>query len=62
MNQTDWPEIILFLQTEVLSGSIFISTPEGRLLDELNGRITLGPENHDQFLGLTNVIIQHVDG
>jgi hypothetical protein len=62
MKQADWPEIMLFMQTEVLSGSIFISTPEGRLLDELNGRIALGPENRDKFLSLTNVVIEHIDG
>jgi len=62
MEQVDRPEIMLFTQTEVLIGSIFISTLEGRLLDELNGRIILGPENRDKFLTLTNVIIQHMDG
>jgi len=62
MKQTDWPEIILFLQTEVLSGSISISTQAGRLLDELNRRMTLGPDSRDNFLELTNVIIQHIDG
>lgn len=49
MKRPDWPEIMLFMQTEVLSGSIFISTPEGRLLDELNGRITFGPENREKL-------------
>jgi len=64
VTQADWPEpeVMLFMQTEVLSGSIFISTPEGRLLDELNGRIATGPENRDQFLGLSRVVIQHMDG
>ncbi len=62
MKRPDWPEIMLFMQTEVLSGSIFISTPEGRLLDELNGRITFGPENREKYLKLTNVIIRHLDG
>ena len=37
MVQTDLPQILLFTPTKVLRGSIFISTPEGRLLDELNG-------------------------
>jgi Family of unknown function (DUF6812) len=58
----DIPEIMIFTQTEVLIGSIFISTLEGRLLDELNGRISLGPENRERFLSLTNVVIQHIDG
>ncbi|OGN90123.1 MAG: hypothetical protein A2Z74_01790 [Chloroflexi bacterium RBG_13_46_9] len=62
MIQADSPEIILFTQTEVLSGSIFISTIEGRLLDELNGRITAAPENRDRFLILSDVIIEHMDG
>ena len=35
---------------------------EGRLLDELNGRINLGPENREKFLNLTKVVIQHLDG
>ena len=47
---------------EVLKGLIFISTPEGRLLDELNGRSQIGPENRDRFLMLTDVDIWHVDG
>jgi hypothetical protein len=61
MEQTDSPEIILFMQREILTGSIFISTLEGRLLDELNGRITSGPESREKFLRLTNVTIQHMD-
>jgi hypothetical protein len=62
MEQLDSPEIMLFMQTEILSGSIFISTPEGRLLDKLNGRITQGSDNQDKFLKLTDVIIQHING
>ena len=62
MIQADSPEIILFTQMEVLSGSIYISTIEGRLLDELNGRITAAPENRDRFLKLSKVIIEHMDG
>jgi hypothetical protein len=62
MNQGAWPEIMLFMQTEILSGSIIIATPEGRLLDELNGRIISIPENRDKFMILNNVIIQHLDG
>ena len=62
MEQADRPEIMLFTQTEVLTGSIFISTIEGRLLDELNGRITSSPENRDKFLTLANVTIQHMNG
>ncbi len=61
MEQIELPEIMLFMQTETLSGSIFISTPEGRLLDELNGRITPGSESRDKFIRLTDVIIQHMD-
>jgi hypothetical protein len=62
MEQIDSPEIMLFMQTEILNGSIFISTPEGRLLDKLNGRITQGSNNQDRFLKLTDVIVQHVSG
>ncbi len=62
MIQADSPEIILFTQMEVLSGSILISTIEGRLLDELNGRITAAPENRDRFLKLSDVVIEHMDG
>jgi hypothetical protein len=62
MEQIGLPEITLFTQNETLSGSIFISTPEGRLLDELNGRITPGSESRDKFIKLTDVIIQHMDG
>jgi hypothetical protein len=62
MEQIDSPEIILFMQREILTGSIFISTLEGRLLDELNGRITPGPESREKFLRLTDVTIQHMDG
>ena len=62
MSQLDWPQMIIFMQTEVLGGSIFISTPEGRLLDELNGRSVMGPENRDKFLDVTNVTIWHGDG
>ena len=62
MVQADWPHIMLFMQTEVLSGSIFISTPEGRLLDELNGHFDGEPENRDKFLELTDVTIWHTDG
>lgn len=62
MIQADSPEIILFTETEVLSGSIFISTIEGRLLDELNGRITAAPDNRDRFIILSDVIIEHMDG
>ena len=62
MTKADWPQTMLFMQTEVLSGSIFISTPEGRLLDELNGQFDGEPENRDKFLGLTDVTIWHADG
>jgi hypothetical protein len=61
MAQADRPQIMLFMQTEVLSGSIFISTPEGRLLDELNGRFDLEPENQDKFLELNDLTILHTD-
>jgi hypothetical protein len=61
MAQADWPHIMLFMQTEVLSGDIFISTPEGRLLDELNGHFDVEPENLDKFLELTKVTIWHAD-
>ncbi len=62
MEQIELPEITFFMQTETISGSIFISTPEGRLLDELNGRITPGSESRDKFIKLTDVGIQHMDG
>lgn len=62
MEGADGTEIILFMQTEVLTGSIVISTIEGRLLDELNGRTSFGPENRDKFFSLTDVTIQHLDG
>jgi hypothetical protein len=55
-------EILLFVETEVLKGLIFILTPEGRLLDELNGRSQLGPENRDIFLIINDVSIWHADG
>lgn len=62
MNQAELPEIIIFMQTEVLSGAIYISTPKTRLLDELNGGITLGPDTSSKFIGLTNINIQHING
>lgn len=62
MEQADRPKVMLFTQTEVLIGSIYISTIEGRLLDELNGRIVIGPENRDRFLNLADVMIQHLEG
>jgi hypothetical protein len=62
MTQSDLPEIVLYMMTEVLIGSIFISTPEGRLLDELNGRVVSAPDNRDKFLVLANVTIRHADG
>ena len=62
MAQSDSPEIVLYMMTEVLMGSIFISTLEGRLLDELNGRVVSAPDNRDKFLVLTNVTIRHADG
>jgi hypothetical protein len=58
----DSPEIILFTQSEVLHGTIMISTIEGRLLDELNGRITAVPENRDKFLQISDVLIEYSDG
>ena len=58
----DRPQITLFMQTAVLSGDISILTPEGRLLDVLNGRISIGPENHEKYLKLDSVFIQHADG
>jgi hypothetical protein len=61
MVQADSPQIVLFTPTKVLSGSIFISTPEGRLLDELNGDFSEEPENRDEFLELTQVTIWHPD-
>ena len=61
MVQTDLPQILLFTPTKVLRGSIFISTPEGRLLDELNGDFYEEPENRDEFLELTQVTIWHPD-
>jgi hypothetical protein len=60
--QTDKFEILIFVETEVLKGMIFISTPEGRLLDELNGRSQLAPENRDRFIMINNVDIWHLDG
>jgi len=60
--QSDGFEILIFVETEVLQGLIFISTPEGRLLDELNGRSQMGPENRERFLTLANVSIWHMDG
>jgi|PlaIllAssembly_1097288.scaffolds.fasta_scaffold312970_1 hypothetical protein len=62
MNQAELPEIIVFMQTEVLSGSIYISTPKTRLLDELNGGLTPVPETGSKFIGLTDINIQHVNG
>ena len=62
MVQADSPQIVLFMPTKVLSGSIFISTPEGRLLDELNGDFSEEPENRVEFLELTQVTIWHLDG
>ena len=50
------------METEVLKGMIFISTPEGRLLDELNGRSQLAPENRDKFIMISDVNIWHMDG
>ena len=55
--QEDRFEILIFAETEVLKGLIFISTPEGRLLDELNGRSQLAPENRDKFIMINNVDI-----
>ena len=60
--QEDRFEILIFVETEVLKGLIFISTPEGRLLDELNGRSLLPPENRDKFLMINDVNIWHMDG
>jgi hypothetical protein len=62
MEQVDLPEIMLFMHTEILSGYIFISSPEGRFLEELNGRIASGPENREKFFELIDVDIQHMDG
>ena len=62
MAQSDIPGIVLFMMTEVIIGSIYIATPEGRLLDELNGRIISWPENRDKFLQIANVTIWHMDG
>jgi hypothetical protein len=62
MAQADRSQIMLFMQTEVLGGSILVSTPEGRLLDELNGYFAERPENRDKFLELTDVTIWHTDG
>ena len=62
MIQEDKFEILIFAETEVLKGLIFISTPEGRLLDELNGRSQLAPENRDKFIMINNVDIWHMDG
>jgi hypothetical protein len=61
MVQADMPQIVLFMQTEVLNGSIFISTPEGRLLDQLNNSFYGEPDNRNEFLELTNVTILHSD-
>ena len=61
MVQADMPQIVLFMQTEVLNGSIFISTPEGRLLDQLNNSFYGEPDNRNEFLELTNVTILHPD-
>jgi hypothetical protein len=60
--QEDRFEILIFAETEVLKGMIFISTPEGRLLDELNGRSQMAPENRDKFIMINNVDIWHMDG
>ena len=60
MVQADMPQIVLFTQTEVLNGSIFISTPEGRLLDQLNNSFQGEPDNRDEFLELTNVTISGI--
>ena len=62
MRQTDKFEIMIFVETEVLKGLIFISTPEGRLLDELNGRSQMEPENRDKFIMINDVDIWHMDG
>ena len=61
MVQAEMPQIVLFMQTEVLNGSIFISTPEGRLLDQLNNSFYGEPDNRNEFLELTNVTILHSD-
>ena len=42
MIQEDSPELMLFMQTEVLSGSLFALSLEGRLLDELNSPTAMG--------------------
>ena len=61
MVQVDSPQILLFTPTKVLIGSIFISTPEERLLDELNGDFSEEHENRDEFLELTQVTILQPD-
>ncbi len=62
MAQADRSEVTLFMQTQVLSGSIFISTPDGRLLDELNEDSAIGPYYPNIFSELTDVTIWHADG
>jgi len=59
--QADRLGIILFMETEVLNCLILISTFEGRLLDELNGRSQAGPDNKDKFLIGTDATIWHTD-
>ena len=61
MIQADRLGIILFMETEVLNCLILISTFEGRLLDELNGRSQAGPDNKDKFLIGTDATIWHTD-
>ena len=62
MIQAERFEILIFVETGVLKGLILISTPEGRLLDELNGRSQMAPEDRDKFLMINDVIIWHMDG
>lgn len=52
--------INLYMQTKILSGSICVSTPQGRLLDKLNE--TTGPESDGGFLELFDVTIRHREG
>ena len=53
--------VTLYLQTEVLIGSIY-RPHEQRLLDLLNGAIISRPENSGMFLNLSDVTISHTDG
>jgi hypothetical protein len=62
MTQSDCSEVTVFLQTEILNGSIHISTPNGRLLDQLNKDSEIGPFSLDIFTKLTDVVIWHLDG